>query len=322
MNTPEIRKLINLMESYNNPILNEAFPAKMFVDEIASACSAPIASAYGQLSSMLREYIANKKMGQRVSSFKLAETGVMNRWMKTYYELEVKPALYYIVREHEIKGVTEPIRMFLRRFAGVDPPKYKDVFEELLPLIRNYARFTKHDVLVDVMNRWVQLDNEYQIEKSKIDASDKANFGMVSMDREKRAKTVDKFIGGLNTNNAPGQYATRATSTIKDYNQDYNYPDSYEEAENAADVRSIRAQMAAKPKSAWSKVEEPVEKPLSAQEKALLGQQNAAANAQVNQILKMLPPDVAGDIRQEIARSPNKLLSLRAAFKKRGINMQ
>jgi hypothetical protein len=53
----------------------------------------------------------------------------------------------------------------------------------------------------------------------------------------------------------------------------------------------------------------------------LPGQQNAQADQIVNDILKKLPNKVAGDIRNAIARTPNKLQSLQAELQKRGVSV-
>jgi hypothetical protein len=53
----------------------------------------------------------------------------------------------------------------------------------------------------------------------------------------------------------------------------------------------------------------------------LPGQQNAQADQIVNDILRNLPSKVAGDIRNVIARSPNKLQALQAELKKRGVSV-
>jgi len=49
------------------------------------------------------------------------------------------------------------------------------------------------------------------------------------------------------------------------------------------------------------------------------GKQNVQADQIVNDILKNLPSKVAGDIRNAIARSPNKLQALQAELQKRGV---
>jgi len=51
----------------------------------------------------------------------------------------------------------------------------------------------------------------------------------------------------------------------------------------------------------------------------LPGQQNAQADQIVNDILKRLPSKVAGDIRNAISRSPNKLQALQAELQNRGV---
>ena len=53
----------------------------------------------------------------------------------------------------------------------------------------------------------------------------------------------------------------------------------------------------------------------------LPGQQNAQADQIVNDILKKLPSKVAGDIRNAIARTPNKLQSLQSELQKRGVSV-
>lgn len=50
------------------------------------------------------------------------------------------------------------------------------------------------------------------------------------------------------------------------------------------------------------------------------GQQNQQAHSIVDTILKKLSPKIAGDIRNSIARSPNKLLSLQQELSRRGID--
>lgn len=67
--------------------------------------------------------------------------------------------------------------------------------------------------------------------------------------------------------------------------------------------------------SAPSTVSKPKEKPAS------FGSQYSAVENIVNDILKELPKSVAGDIRNAIARSPNKLLALQQEITKRGIKM-
>ena len=47
--------------------------------------------------------------------------------------------------------------------------------------------------------------------------------------------------------------------------------------------------------------------------------QNVAAEKVISDVLRSLPPGVAGDIRQAIARSSNKIMSLQAELRKRGI---
>jgi hypothetical protein len=68
--------------------------------------------------------------------------------------------------------------------------------------------------------------------------------------------------------------------------------------------------------------EDDYDAPLVKPEKSKLpGQQNAQADQIVNNILKKLPNKVAGDIRNAIARTPNKLQSLQAELQKRGVSV-
>lgn len=54
---------------------------------------------------------------------------------------------------------------------------------------------------------------------------------------------------------------------------------------------------------------------------AAQSQQNATANDLVSRVLRDLPSNVAGDIRNAIARSPNKIQALQRELDKRGIRL-
>ncbi len=55
---------------------------------------------------------------------------------------------------------------------------------------------------------------------------------------------------------------------------------------------------------------------------SVVGAQNAQVDSVVNNILATLPSKISGDVRNAIARSPNKLLALQSELSKRGIKLQ
>lgn len=69
--------------------------------------------------------------------------------------------------------------------------------------------------------------------------------------------------------------------------------------------------------------DEPVKPPAEDKPKikSAIPQQNVQAEQMVNAILSSLPAGVAGEIRNTIARSPNKLQALQAEITRRGINL-
>lgn len=63
------------------------------------------------------------------------------------------------------------------------------------------------------------------------------------------------------------------------------------------------------------------DEPVKSPKNPALGQQAGQADSIVNDILRKLPSKVAGDIRNAIARSPNKLQALQSELQKRGIKV-
>lgn len=80
----------------------------------------------------------------------------------------------------------------------------------------------------------------------------------------------------------------------------------------------IDRQPPAKPKKSPSKGSAPIVG-VPQDKKSLLPGQNVAAEKMVNNVLRALPSAIAGDIRQAIARSPNKIQALQSELQKRGI---
>lgn len=287
MTTLELRKFINLVESVETRQLNENFGLDYFIDRLADACNDPIKVVYANKEEILQKFIDSKHSYTPLKSINLAAAGPGAKWIRSQYELVVQETLYNIVKFHP--RFTEEIKQFLKDYNGEKVP-FRHVEEQLLPALSRYAEKIKNGFLIRVLSQWNDMINEYARIEQRHSAENERNFGGVTK--------LDKKVNGVSL----GQITDRSEFAKNSKNDDTTYYTSLGQgygSDSSGEIDPLRA--------------------ADNDRKQLSGKQNSAAEDMVNAILGSLPSRIAGDIRNAIARSPNKLQALQREMAARGI---
>lgn len=288
MNTNSIRKIIDLIESVNRPQLNEDFGLDFLLDKLSDSFNDPIRIVYNTKEEILQKFLDNKHSYTPLKSARLPTSGPGAKWVRNTYEVNVQDTLYRIVKSDPKN--TQEIKNFLSSQAETGLVSFSKIEQTLIPILRKYAAKVNHRYLARILDQAVSMRNQYNAFEAQASEENEKNFAGV----EKGDKRADgTLLGRVTDRNAFKSSARNDDTTYySSLGQGYT-PD--EETDIAQHRQADNAR------------------------KQLSGQQGSAAEDMVNAILGSLPPRIAGDIRNAISRSPNRLQALQRELTARGI---